>query len=199
MASAHHGVALGNAIVAYHAPVRPPRKPITELLGDLAVHVEELDGTPRPRDQGTTLERFERWFAFGSRLFHLAIEAGIARQTEPLPADELAVLLAGLDRTKLLDDLRAGAEIGFRNIANEFHSEYGYFYAGEPWRTFCVTRSGLEYLGELVGDHPRLVAQLDLTEIERLMAHWGEVLFTAQDVLPGMPASHWWWFGGRAR
>ncbi len=178
--------------------MRPPRKPLTELLGDLAVHAAELEATPRPRDRGTTLERFEQWFAYGSRLFHLAIETGIARQTAALPAEELATLIAGLDRSTLLGDLRAGAEIGFRNIANEFHAEYGYFYAGEPWRTFCVTRSGLDYLRDLVNANARLAAQLDTSEIERLMAHWGDVLFTAQDIPPGMPQQHWWWFGGRS-
>lgn len=150
-----------------------------ELIGDLAVLLEELGQAPRPRYEGNTAQRFTRWYAFGERLFHLAIEVGIAVEGED---HELAV---GLDLAgALVEALEDG-------LSAYIGHEYGHFYGGQPWRELCVFRSAVEFLRDLLPASDLL----DTAEIERLMEKYGVDMFEDVEPPPGMPRHHWWWYG----
>lgn len=163
-----------------------------ELVGDLAVLYVELAAAPRPYlswgDRPNTHTRFRAWCDFGDRLFRIAVQAGtaVAHAPEP-PRAALAVLADAVrdDNAALLDELQEALDDGFSYAGYEL----GYFYGGQSWSDLCWFRSALTFLAELSG------ARLLDTDIEDNMRRYGIELYEELDIPPGMPRSHWWWFG----
>jgi hypothetical protein len=162
-----------------------------ELVGDLAVLYVELAAIPRPYvERGGRRKaamRFDAWLRFGTHLFRLAIDAGIAVAAVPPPREALAALADAVqsDERRLLYELHAELEDVFDYMGHE----YGGVYGGQPWDKLCRFRSGLGFLAELAG------GALDFSEvIDRNLEVYGPDLYEPLDPPSGMPRSHWWWF-----
>jgi hypothetical protein len=161
------------------------------LLVDLAVVATELVRADRPPypPGANTRARFEHWYQFGQRLFHLAIETGIETEGLTIQPDELAPLVGALGDSGLLHQLRDAAI----DVFSDINYEYGFVHVAQSWSELCAFLSSLVFLRGLLHRHPKLSP--DTTELERLMERWGEELYKPLDARHRMPDAHWWWYG----
>lgn len=168
----------------------PERDTVRTLLVDLAVVATELVHAERPPYPAgsNTRARFEHWYQFGSRLFHLAIEVGMELGGQQAHRDDVALVVEALGDSGLLHQLCDAAE----DVFGELDYEYGYVHVRHPWGELCTFVSALEFLRTLLGEHAQLAP--DTTELVGLMSRWGDELYKEQEPPPGMPDEHWWWF-----
>ncbi|MEO8698413.1 MAG: hypothetical protein ABI867_00180 [Kofleriaceae bacterium] len=161
------------------------------LIGDLAVATTELAAIPTPRYR-TPRDRFTTLYEHGWKLFHLAIEVGIARALDPEPLDGpmLQPLVEGFAGTYLLAQLCTGLEDAFEGM----YTQAGHVINPRPWAHICLYRSGIEFLGELLRHERSIAEELDTGEADQHMRQWWKRLYAPLEIPSHMPAEHWWWF-----
>ena len=163
---------------------------IRQLLGDLAVASVELVEKPRPPFDMSVIMTFHRWYEHMERWLHVAIDAGIAARGEPPPADLVALVAAPFEDSRMLAALVDAVYSRFDYIGYE----EGFLYGAIDWVELCTARSAFELVRDLLAAYPALVAELDTSDVEDRMAHWGFELFSSPEPPPGIPVEHWWWF-----
>ncbi|MBA3393122.1 MAG: hypothetical protein H0T89_10780 [Deltaproteobacteria bacterium] len=159
-----------------------------ELCGDLAVLVDELAARWLPPPAVGEYGLFARYFAQGERLFHLAIEVGIACEGVTVSEADLAPLVTAIGTDRLFADLCAGITGVFMHIG----FEYGQYYGVQDWGELAICMSGLRFLRDLLHAHPEI--PLDPAPLEQELVHWGHELYRPLDAPSRMPLRHWWWF-----
>ncbi len=158
------------------------------LIGDLAVLVEELVARWLPPPEIGEYGLFARYYAQGERLFHLAIEVGVACEGVVVSEADLAPLVVAMGSERLLEELCTG----ITDTVTHIGYEYGQYYGVQDWGELAISTSGLRFVRDLLHRHPEI--PLDPAPLELELAHSGHALYRPLDAPSRMPLRHWWWF-----